>query len=102
MKNWIFIIKEYSMNNRFNLNEEEKGRIRGLHYDEYSERKFGMWEQTSVEDTETDEILEALLDGSQRLQRYIKDVRTGRNAWSKEDLRDISSVICNNIDKMLE
>ena len=26
------------MHNRFNLNEQEKERIRGLHYDEYANR----------------------------------------------------------------
>ena len=41
------------MHNRFNLNEEEKERIRGLHYDEYANRKFGMWEQTNTGDTTT-------------------------------------------------
>ena len=41
------------MKNIFNLNESEKSRIRGLHYDEYANRKFGMWEQTNTGDTTT-------------------------------------------------
>lgn len=36
------------MRNRFTLNESEKNRIRGLHYDEYESRKMGMWEQDEV------------------------------------------------------
>ena len=41
------------MKNRFNINEEEKNRIKGLHYDEYENRKIGMWEQTNTGATGT-------------------------------------------------
>ena len=125
------------MHNRFNLNEEEKDRIRGLHYDE--NRKFGIWEQTNTGDTTTgdtesqtgdtitvpiitieqilprhirkgskehadwvrsqqddgsDELLENLLHGAQRLTRFVEDTRDGS---SRDDLRDIQKVIDDNI-----
>jgi len=79
------------MINRFNLNESEKKRIKSLH---------GM--QVIKEQTDTqDELLESLLDGSQRLQRYIKDSRRGTDVWSTKDLKDIKELICGDLEKLI-
>ena len=48
-----------------------------------------------------DELLESLLDGSQRLERYIKDSRRGRDAWSTKDLKDIKELICGDLEKLI-
>ena len=42
----------------------------------------------------SDEILEALLVGAQRLTRFVEDTRGG---GSRDDLRDIQEYIENNI-----
>ena len=55
-----------------------------------------------IKEQSEDEILESLLDGSQRLQRYIKDSRSGRDSWSKKDLRDIQELICGNLETLLD
>ena len=80
------------------ISEEEKSRIKQLHNIEVIKEQYPK---------NVDEILEALLDGSQRLQRYIKDARIYRGVerWrgplNKKNLQDIEELICGNLEQLL-
>jgi hypothetical protein len=48
-----------------------------------------------------DEILESLLGETQRLTRFIEDSRSGKGAWSNEDLTNIQEKINADITNYL-
>ena len=75
------------MHNRFNINEEEKNRIRGLH------KNHSIIKEQFVFDPEKDVILERLLVEAQRLMRFITDRNSGKDNWGNEDLSNIGNNI---------
>jgi|TARA_R110000823_G_scaffold198131_3_gene329436 hypothetical protein len=75
------------MHNRFNINEEEKNRIRGLH------KNHPIIKEQFVFDPEKDVILERLLVEAQRLMRFITDRNSGKDNWGNEDLSNIGNNI---------
>tara|TARA_R110002153_G_scaffold16157_1_gene57228 strand:+ start:333 stop:647 length:315 start_codon:yes stop_codon:yes gene_type:complete len=103
------------MKNRFNLNEEEKKHIRGLHnINEQVTRTpnppVTAWKKTGglaynselVESDEIFEILEKLLGESQRLSRYVKNRSKGKDNWSDKDLVNIQENINTEINNLLK
>lgn len=94
------------MKNIFNLNEEEKNIIRGLHNINEQELPFPdptskVSISTQIEETSKDELLENMLVQSQRLTRYIEGSKSGRGNWSVEDLKSIQTSLNENIGELL-
>jgi len=60
-------------------------------------------EKVIGEQTDTkDELLESLLGEAQRLIRFIEDSRSGKGAWSNEDLYSIQENINTDITNYLK
>ena len=98
------------MKNRFNLNEEEKKHIRGLHnINVINEQSLPKGIRKGSEEHEdwirsqqgdgSDEILEALLSIAQRLERFVKQAR--RDGDTMEDLRDIQKDVMYQITQYI-
>ena len=94
------------MDNRFNLNEEEKKHIRGLHNINVvneQEKKVGLaYNSELVDSDETFEILEKLLGEAQRLTRFVENRSQGKDNWSNEDLVNIQENINTEINNLLK
>ena len=80
------------MDSRFNLNEEEKKHIRGLHNINV----------ISEQSTDSNEILERLLGEAQRLTRFVENRSQGKDNWSNEDLVNIQENINTEINNLLK
>jgi len=100
------------MKNRFNLNEEEKKHIRGLH-NINEQRVFGYEVPTDslgnpiepnplLKKSEEEEILEKLLGEAQRLTRFVENRSQGKDNWSNEDLVNIQENINTEINNLLK
>ena len=84
------------MKDIFNLNEEEKSRIRDLHgVNILSEQ---MMAQAELKKKDIDAIFEKLFDEAQRLMRLIKDRRSGKSNFKMNDLVSIQK----NINKEMK
>jgi|TARA_R110002020_G_scaffold139564_1_gene310531 hypothetical protein len=99
------------MDNRFNLNEEEKNHIRGLHnINVISEQvrnipggRVGLaYNSKLVDSDETFEILEKLLGEAQRLTSFVENRSQGKDNWSNEDLVNIQENINTEINNLLK
>ena len=98
------------MKNRFNLNEEEKKHIRGLHNINVvneQEKKVGLAYNSELVDSleggdKTFKILEKLLGEAQRLTRFVENRSMGKDNWSNEDLVNIQENINTEINNLLK
>jgi len=98
------------MDNRFNLNEEEKKHIRGLHNINVvneQEKKVGLAYNSELVDSleggdKTFKILEKLLGEAQRLTRFVENRSMGKDNWSNEDLVNIQENINTEINNLLK
>ena len=98
------------MKNRFNLNEEEKKHIRGLHNINVvneQETYVGLAYNSELVDSleggdKTFKILEKLLGEAQRLTRFVENRSMGKDNWSNEDLVNIQENINTEINNLLK
>ncbi len=95
------------MKNRFNLHEEEKKHIRGLHNineQEVPTDSLGnpIEPNPLLKKSEEEEILEKLLGEAQRLTRFVENRSQGKDNWSNEDLVNIQENINTEINNLLK
>jgi hypothetical protein len=95
------------MKNRFNLNEEEKKHIRGLHNINEQEAPTDslgnpIEPNPLLKKSEEEEILEKLLGEAQRLTRFVENRSQGKDNWSNEDLVNIQENINTEINNLLK
>ena len=85
------------MKNRFNITEEEKNIIRGLH------KNYSIIKEQFVFDPEKGAMLERLLVESERLTKFIKKEMEEQviNKGAKEDLSSIQENINTEITSLL-